>query len=299
MPAALQDTITISLGVLFEALPFVFLGITLSVFVQTYVRQGSLIKVLPKNKFLRRSILSISGSALPVCECGNVPLSRGLMAKGLQSQDVIVFLLAAPIINPITITTTIQAFPGGYMTPLRIVGALFVANAVGWVLSSHKSTELVTKEFRSYCEDSSHHTVRRSLSLLEHVQNFSHRFAEESTILMPALLGGSLVAGVIQTVIPRTILTSFANEPVVAILSMIILAFIVSICANVDAFFALSLSGIFPQSALLAFLVFGPMIDIKMLALMRTTFTTRTLVIVSTLVFLFTFLFSLGAHYVI
>ena len=57
-----------------------------------------------------------------------------------------------------------------------------------------------------------------------------------------------------------------------------LLAFVVSICSTVDAFFILSFGATFLPGAIVAFLVLGPMIDVKMLALLRTTFTGRTLV---------------------
>lgn len=300
LPNVIQDTITLSLGVLYEALPFVILGIILSTLIQTYLRQSTLIRLLPKKPVFRRAALSFSGTFMPVCECGNVPLARGLMIKGLRPQDVITFLLAAPIINPVTILTTIHAFSTNKnVVIIRVIAAFLIANIIGWLLNNVPRNQLITDNFEAVCHESSHKKIQRKLPLREHIQIFASRFREESETLIPSLVMGSVIAGVIQTLIPRSILTSISSEPVLAIFMMIVLAFIVSICANVDAFFALSLSGIFPMSAIIAFLVFGPMIDIKILSLLRTTYTPRALATITVLVFMGSMLTGLVVHYAI
>ena len=297
LPNIARDMLTLSLGVLYEALPFVFLGSLLSAGIQTFFKSKTLVRILPKNEFARRASLSVSGSVLPVCECGNVPLARGLMMQGLRPQDVITFLLAAPIINPVTIATTLQAFNSTpQVTLYRVVGAFFIANLVGWIIASYRSKNILTKTFQSHCE-SSQSTHSHLHGYRAKINAFAFRFRSELETLLPALVFGSLVAGFIQTAIPRSFLLSVSSEPVIAIIALIILAFVVSICANVDAFFALSLSGIFPMSAIVAFLVFGPMIDIKMLSLLRTTYTKNTLLLISGIVFLGSLLTGLLVHY--
>ena len=95
---------------------------------------------------------------------------------------------------------------------------------------------------------------------------------------MPALVIGALVAGGIQVIVPREILVALGSDPLWSIVAMMVLAFIISVCSNVDSFFILPFAATFLPGSIVTFLVFGPIIDVKMLALMRTTFTTRTLV---------------------
>ena len=126
---ALQDFITFSISVLIESLPFVMLGIGLSVVVQLWVPQRVLFGILPRTPFLRRGALSLLGVLFPVCECGNVPLARGLVVRGVAVPDAITFLLAAPILNPITIVVTYQAF--GFSDGIlfwRVLGGFLIAN---------------------------------------------------------------------------------------------------------------------------------------------------------------------------
>src|ERR1700744_6036571 len=110
LPNPAQDFLTLTISVIIESLPFVVLGILLSIVVQVWIPDDLFLRILPKNRTLRRVVISLLGVLLPVCECGNVPLARGLIVKGLTVAESMTFLLAAPIVNPITIITTQQAF---------------------------------------------------------------------------------------------------------------------------------------------------------------------------------------------
>ena len=131
VPAPFLDGLTLALSVLIESLPFIVLGITLSVVVQIWIPQSWLFRILPSHPVPRRFVISLLGMFLPVCECGNVPLARGLVSRGYSVSDSMVFLLAAPIINPVTIITTHQAFgfDDGILVA-RIIGAIVIANVL-------------------------------------------------------------------------------------------------------------------------------------------------------------------------
>ena len=133
LPNQMQDFLTLSISVIIESLPFVILGILLSIVVQVWLPDGILMKYLPRNPVLRRFCISLFGIFLPVCECGNVPLARGLIVGGFTVPESMTFLLAAPIVNPITIITTHQAFgfDDGILVA-RILGGLAIANIIGW-----------------------------------------------------------------------------------------------------------------------------------------------------------------------
>jgi uncharacterized membrane protein YraQ (UPF0718 family) len=78
-----------------------------------------------------------------------------------------------------------------------------------------------------------------------------------------------------------------------------LLAFIMSLCSNVDAFFAAAFAGTFSPGSLVAFLVFGPMINVKTLVMMTSTFKARALFWLTVIVVLATFMLALLANYVI
>lgn len=295
LPNQVQDLLTLSISVIVESLPFVILGILLSILVQVWIPDRWIMRVLPTDPVLRRGVISFIGILLPVCECGNVPLARGLMVKGFSVSESMTFLLAAPIINPITIATTGQAF--GFDSPIfigRMIGGFLVANIVGWLFSRHPEQDsLMTARFAAECRlpDPHEHGESRFASSID-------LFRHEAATIMPALFIGSLVAGLVQVAVSRSILLQLGSNPVWSIVAMMALAFVISVCSNVDSFFILPFAGTFLPGSITAFLVFGPIVDIKMLTLMRTTFTARVLVILTVVVALLSALIGLVVNYV-
>ena len=290
LPDRLQDWITLSLSVMIEALPFVMLGICIAIIVQVWLPAERLLTYLPQQPLLRRACLSLLGIALPVCECGNVPLARGLLAKGLTPSESLVFLLAAPVLNPVTIITTQQAFAGD-MTILwaRVFGGFAIANLVGWVYARRPAEELLTNTFVASCQADHVRQSKRVASLAI--------FRHEVQAMLPALVVGAGLAGLVQVLVSREVLVSLGSQPVWSVIAMVALAFIVSICSNVDAFFALAFRQTFMTGALVSFLTFGPMIDIKMLSLLRTTYRPSVLLQVSALVGLASITLGLVVNY--
>lgn len=291
LPDRAQDGLTLALSVLIEALPFVVLGVVLSIVVQVWLPADLIQRWLPTRGWARRAVLSLLGMLVPVCECGNVPFARGLMMRGLAPAEAMTFLIAAPIVNPIVIITTHAAFgwDGGILVA-RLVGGYLIANLIGWIYSRHPSPDaLLTQQFTATCERVQHEhgtPTRRSLT----------QFLIELRAVMPALVIGSALAGAVQVLVPRDMLLAIGSNPVLSIVAMMALAMTVAICSNVDAFFALSFASTFSSGALIAFLLVGPLVDIKMLALLRTTFTTRTLVGVVAVVVMSAFAIGIGVN---
>ncbi len=293
LPQALQDGLTLATSVFIESLPFVVLGIALSVIVQIWLPDRLIERLMPSRPWARRMVLSLLGVLLPVCECGNVPLARGLVSRGMSPAESVTFLLAAPILNPITIITTYQAFgwSDGILVA-RVVGGFVIANLVGWVFSRLPDEQvMLTPAFAESCrvhahEDGGARRWRRSVA----------RFAEETSTLLPALILGSAIAGAIQVGIPRDVLLALGSNPLWSVLALMALAFVVSICSNVDAFFILAFGSAFLPGGVAAFLTFGAMVDVKMVALMRTTYRTAAVVQLAAMVGLASLVLGLAVN---
>lgn len=293
MPTPLQDFLTFLISIVVEALPFVVLGIIISVAVQVWLPEGWLLRWLPKYRWVRQVTISLLGVFVPVCECGNVPLARGLLAQGLSASESLVFLLAAPVLNPVTIITTQQAFANDPVVLAgRMAGGFVIANVVGWVFMRRRRDELLQPDFIKTCQISRHIHERRWVRSLE-------LFRHEASHMLPALLFGAAAAALVQVAVPREILLILGSNPAWSIAAMLVLAFVISICSNVDAFFALAFKDTFTAGSLVSFLVFGPMIDIKLLSLMRTTYQPKVLMQVSLLVLLMSAAIGLGVNYVL
>ena len=286
-----QDGLTLAISVLIESLPFIALGVVLSIVVQVWVPPGVIERWLPRAAWARRAVLSLLGMLIPVCECGNVPFARGLLMRGFSVPETMTFLIAAPIVNPIVIITTHAAFgfDDGILIA-RLVGGYLIANLIGWLYSLHRDPDgLLTERFRETCKLVAHEPggrVRRSLA----------QFVVELRAVMPALIIGSAIAGAVQVLVPRETLLAIGSDPALSIVAMIALAMVVSICSNVDSFFALSFASTFTPGSIVAFLLVGPLVDVKMLALLRTTFTTRTLAGVVVVVVLSAFAIATGVN---
>lgn len=281
--ATAQSFLTLALSVLIEATPFLLLGVFVSVIVQNFVPRSAFQKIIPNGVVARRLVMSFTGMLLPVCECGNVPIARSLMSKGVGVGDAITFLLAAPILNPIVLLTTWQAFQMEESIVVgRFVAAFIIANLVALIVTRLlRPSQILTPEFSSQCQMHAHYGTDRS------VKGFITRFETELWPLLKLLCFGALIAAAVQTFIPRETLVSIGTDPLMGIIAMILLGFVVSICSSVDAFFALAFARTFTPGAITAFLVAGPMVDIKMVALLRTTFTTRAVALICGLVFVF------------
>jgi uncharacterized membrane protein YraQ (UPF0718 family) len=259
------------------------MGSLLAAIVNTYVPPHFFEKILPTNAIFRRATLSMLGFLFPVCECGNVPLSRSLIMQGLKPSESITFLLAAPVRNPVTIWSTWAAF--GYDQSIvvsRIAATLLIANIIGYVLSlKKKERDFLTESFEELCSANS--KSKKPDTKKAKFSSLGTTFSHEAFIMVKMLAFGALIAGSVQTFVPREVLTSIGSNVVLAIVAMLLLAFVVSICANVDAFFALSFASTFTAGSIVSFLVFGPMIDIKMLTLLKTTFKNELLITITLL----------------
>lgn len=116
---------------------------------------------------------------------------------------------------------------------------------------------------------------------------------QELRELGAVLVLGSAIAAAIQVLAPRELILSLGIGPIVSILTMLVLAAVVSICSTVDSFFALSFASSFTSGSLLAFLVFGPMIDLKGIGLMLSIFKPKAVIYLFLLAAQLTFLFCL------
>ncbi len=288
----LQDFLTLTLGIIVGALPFIIFGTLIATAIQLFVSPRRLVSILPRNTFGRRIALSFIGIAMPVCECGNIPVARTLIARGVNPHEAIIFLLAAPSINIVTFVVTWEAFGfNTWMAILRVIATFVVANITALVVAKIiPADKLLTSSFAAMCKNSSqtHLSLARASSF----------FRTEMWLIARMLVFGAMIAAASQTFIPQEIMTTVGSDIFLSVLVMLALAFIISICSSVDAFFALAYAGTFSLGSLLAFLVAGPMVDIKMIALMKTTFTVRALAVITSSVLILTFIIGIGTSYV-
>ena len=131
-----NDFVLIYTGVIIGALPFVTLGTLISVIVSHYIKSTSILKYKSKNNILSHIQSAFIGVFLPVCECGNIPLAKRLLVVGFKKTEVVTFLLAAPILNPIVWFSTAEAFNlDKNIAWIRVIAGGLIAIFIGLFLS--------------------------------------------------------------------------------------------------------------------------------------------------------------------
>lgn len=257
---------TIFLGIFIEAASFLLLGAVAAGLVEVFVSPEALTRFVPRHPLLGALAGSLLGLFFPVCECGVIPLARRLFAKGLPLSVGVAFLLAAPVFNPIVIASTIAAFGLGRILLLRLGLTLAIAVGTGLVFATQRHAYRLLRPLAWAPMAGASH----ALPLTPRRPGWRTGVARVVTITMDEfyemgryLVFGSLLAAAMQTVLPQAALLTVSAGPVLSVLTMTLLAVVLSICSTVDAFIALAFAPTFTTGALLAFLVFGPMVDIK------------------------------------
>ena len=254
---------TIFVAIAVQAMPFLVLGVTISACVAAFVPAGALPRVLPQRPALAVPVAAVAGAALPGCECGSVPIAGRLVARGAPPAAALTFLLSAPAINPVVLVATAVAFPGKpSVVAARFVASLLAPTAVGLVWARFGNDRLLDRVRRRHVHEG------RPLEVL---------FGTAQHDLMNAggfLIVGAATAATLQTAVPRNILDAVAGSGALALLALAVLAVVMAICSEADAFVAASLTQ-FSLNARLAFMVVGPMVDVKLIALQAGTFSGR------------------------
>ncbi|WP_406263170.1 permease [Streptomyces sp. NBC_00191] len=256
----MQSWMTVFVAVFVQALPFLVLGVLLSAIIAVFVPPSFFARALPRRPALAVPVAGTAGAVLPGCECASVPVAGALVRRGVTPAAALAFLLSAPAINPIVLIATAVAFPRNpEMVLARFVASLLVACAMGWLWQRLGRTEWLRPPDRPSSDG-----LSKGAAFWESVR---HDVMHAGGFLVV----GAMAAATLKAVVPAGWLHTAANNPVVAVLALAILAVLLSICSEADAFVAASLSQ-FSLTARLAFLVVGPMIDLKLFAMQAATF---------------------------
>jgi uncharacterized membrane protein YraQ (UPF0718 family) len=259
----LQTWTTVFVSVLVQAAPFLVFGVVLSAVIAVYVPRSFWAKALPQHPALAVPAAGLAGVILPGCECGSVPIAGSLIRRGVTPAAALAFLLAAPAINPIVLTATAIAFPGHpLMAVARGTASLVVAVSMGWLWLKLGRAEWIKLPHRPDLDDTA--KARAFWSACRHDIMHAGGF----------LVIGAAAAATINVAVPGSWLQSVAGDPILSVLALAVLAVLLSICSEADAFVAASLSQ-FSLTARLVFLVVGPMVDLKLISMQMGAFGRR------------------------
>ncbi|MEH7092666.1 hypothetical protein COK01_30025 [Priestia megaterium] len=285
MSSSLLQMNTIFISILIEALPFILLGVIISGIIQIFVTEEMMAKAIPKNKFGAIVLASVIGALFPACECGIVPITRRLMAKGVPLYAAIPFMLTGPIINPVVLFATFVAFGNDWKIMIeRGVVAFLVSLIVGLILAFQFKTPQVKNEIQV-------HTASKKMS--EKIGDALKHTIDEFFSVGKFVIIGGLIAAAMQTYVKTSTLIALGHGVVSSNVVMMGLSYILSLCSSADAFIASSFRSTFNDSAIIAFLVFGPMFDIKNTLMMLSQFKTKFVFSLFVYVFILVLLLSL------
>ena len=298
----LQETTSIFLSIIIEAFPLVLIGVIVSSFIHIFVSEKLIHRLLPGSNMLGIACGSLLGLFFPLCECGIIPIVRRLIQKGVPAYIAVPFMLSAPIINPLVGLSTYLAF-NSYtaMLAYRFAGAFVCANVIGILLYVGGAKSRVLNSHTAACCQQEcqcgHQHSHSHPGLLTRLRDMLYHTCDEFFDMGRFLLIGSFIAAVIQVTVPRTLLLSVGQEPVVSILGMMGFAFVISVCSQADAFIAAPFAASFTPGAIASFLIYGPMLDIKNVLMMLNAFKTYYVIKLILLITATVFLFSLLINY--
>jgi uncharacterized membrane protein YraQ (UPF0718 family) len=255
---------TVFVAVCTQALPFLVVGVLISGAIAAFVSASALRRVLPKRAALAVPVAGMAGVALPTCECAAVPVARRLIMQGAPSSVALAFLLAAPAVNPVVLVATAVAFPAEpRMVLARFAGSMGTALVMGWLWARFGKAEwFAERAMRRLPEESD----GRSRWLV-FAETARHDLVDAGGFLV---IGG-LTSAVLNVLVPASWINTVGDQIVLGIVVMAMLAVVLSLCSEADAFVAASLSAL-PLLPRLVFLVVGPAIDVKLFSLQAGTF---------------------------
>ncbi len=325
----------IFLSILFEALPFMLLGSLAGGFIEEYISRDRVTSLLPSGSRKSVFIAAAVGFILPVCECAIVPVVRRLLRKGVPFSAAIAYLLAGPIVNPIVALSTAVAYfynwkivffrlGFGYvaaviigflvdflvkenerLAPVKNTGTslkLAAVKAPAGKFSIRQSSILhgcsSDNEHDHSCCGHDHSSQGNSTSLPGRFARILRAFrhgADDFLEVACFLVIGAFFAAAAQTFLDRQSVVSLLSESWLAIAVMIVLAIALNLCSEADAFVAASFKTLVGIPGQMAFMVLGPMFDIKLFFMYFSIFSRKTAITLAVTTIVIVYLLILAA----
>lgn len=303
MQDQIRDVILTFTSIFYEALPFIILGSVISGILEHVVPQQAITRFIPRYRPAAIALSCLLGLIFPMCECGIVPVMRRLLRKGLPLSCCVSYMMAGPVINFVVLFSTYAAFNafeyGWWVIGLRAGLSYIVAFVTGLIIDRQYAkygNELLTPSTRPDApgDDHIHEAPKTWAGKLAAISETALGDFVDITVFLTLGAGLSAITRLLFSV--DQIEAFGVNYPVLAILAMMGLAIALCLCSEADAFVAASFSTL-PVAPKVAFLVLGPMLDLKLYLLFTRVFRMRVIWIIIFSVVIQTFTYSLAVHY--
>ena len=268
----LDNFTIIILAILIEAFPFVVFGALISGIVEEFVPSSAVTRLMPKKLLPSVAVGSLIGALLPMCECGSVLIVRRLIKKGMPSASAITYMLAGPIINPITLASTFAAYSWHPQMVLWRAGiGIAIAAIAGLIIHWSQGNDIIRKGKGigvQVIKPQVHAFPERIKHALTHAM-------DDFIMIFSLLLLGATATALFKTFSPAEVFIFFRENEWLGVPVSAALAFLLSLCSEADAFIASALNGVFNMPSQIAFLTLGPMLDLKLIMMYKQVFQKR------------------------
>ena len=284
----IKDIAIIFMSIFFESLPFLLLGSFISSIIEVYVSNDTIARLIPKNKILGSFVGIFLGFFIPACDCAVIPVAKRLMKKKVPINVTVSFMLASPIINPVVLLSTYYAFYktnpnifwGRFM--LGIIISLVIGIIMGIIFGNK---EVIINNTDDNCQCHKHHK-NKVVAIIMHTAN-------DLFEVVKYLMFGALIASLVQVLLPRTILISLNSNEWLSIIILMLFAYLISLCSTSDSFVGKTLLNSFGETSIMAYLLLGPMIDIKNTLVLLGNYKKNFVITLILLIFIVIFLTSI------
>lgn len=313
-----------AVAVFLEAAPFLLLGSLIGGLVEVFVPAERAERFAPRSA-VGGTLFGLGlGLLVPTCECGVVPIARRLLGKGLPAQTALAYMLAAPVVNPVVVLATWTAFRGDLkLTAARVGLVVLAAGTVALLAAGRSGRDLLRADAplsACGCGCGGGEPARAAppgplLPTMADAAGLDVRDVRDPPasawrrvaghVLADFLGGGTYLlygafaSAAFKTFLPPETMSLFEESLWLAVPTMMLLALLLSVCSEADAFVAASFTAM-PAAGQLAFVAYGPMVDLKLLAMYAAAFERRTVLLLvlgpTVLVWLGSMAFGLGGR---
>lgn len=305
--------------IMLEAIPFLLLGALISAIIEEFVSEERISKMIPKNRVLGSLVGIFLGLFIPACDCAVIPIAMRLKKKKVPTNVIVSFMLASPIISPVVLLSTFFAFGEtekmllfGFEMPklfvYRTIFGVLVALVVGIILDIICKDAVLKEEIyehhhyhhdHGHIHTCNHHNEGCSCSAHEketgplgRVKNIINIMYGDFMGIISYMAVGALLAATMQILLPISNIGGIVQNKYISTFIMMLLAFALSLCSTSDAFIARTFMNSLSKNSILAFILLGPMIDIKNTILLNKSFNKKFVIVLVASIFITVYLIS-------
>lgn len=303
--------------IMLEAIPFLLLGALISAIIEEFVSEERISKMIPKNRVLGSLAGIFLGLFIPACDCAVIPIAMRLKKKKVPTNVIVSFMLASPIISPVVLLSTFFAFGEtekmllfGFEMPklfvYRTIFGVVVALVVGIILDIICKDAVLKEEIyehHHYHHDHEHiHTCNhhhegcscsnheKETGPIGRVKNIINIMYGDFMGIISYMAVGALLAATMQILLPISNIGGIVQNKYISTFIMMLLAFALSLCSTSDAFIARTFMNSLSKNSILAFILLGPMIDIKNTILLNKSFNKKFVIVLVASIFITVYL---------